>query len=125
MPKVLSKKKRISDVIKWEVNPIFTRGSMTVTATTADIHLECGDLYTKATATKSEDGASFDCVCAETTTVYAGETRTVLILERGPAIVDVDNIGVSEENQTTAKTGLLTLGILAQSESPVKVYQET
>ena len=71
MGKIFRKDLMISDVVKWENNPQYTRGEMTVTANETDVVVKCGTPYVKSTATKITPGS--DEVPAAWTAVLEGK----------------------------------------------------
>ena len=67
--------------------------------------------------------SSIDFIVLENKTVYAGQTMTVLGLERGPAIVDISNVICTDKDAMKAQ--LLTKNIITIYPGPYAVYQET
>lgn len=59
MPRIYNRLNEVSDVIKWECNPIFCRDGMKVdnTAGSSDIVVSTGECYTRSTATKMTNHA--------------------------------------------------------------------
>lgn len=121
MAKVFEKKPFISDVLKWEVDFKFTRDKLAITATSADVDVTCGDTYTDD-GTKVTD-ATFDCIVIENRVIPAGETHEILVLRRGPAIVDPANMSTSL-GASALETRLAELNILTVAQAKV-FYQET
>lgn len=127
---VMSLKNRISDVLKWEVSPLFCRDKMTVTVAEEGtaVDLQAGDIYQKSTATKlgdtAENVSDMDCIVLEPGKVAAGESKDFLVLVRGPALYDLDNLNVSESKKSDLIAQLATLNLQPVQQAANTVYQE-
>ncbi|MDO4576385.1 MAG: hypothetical protein Q4D98_14350 [Planctomycetia bacterium] len=89
----------------------------TVTGTVAETQA-----YAQATTGNLSD---MDCICLENRVIADGETATVLVLVRGPAMYDVDNLEISEGDKESVKAHLKTLWMIATSQPPVTATQTT
>lgn len=107
-------KKRLSDLILWELEQRYTRTAVDLPAGTYEI----GEvLLNESQATGSAHGAqpSFsDVLCLENVTVPTGETREVAVLARGPALVNLDEVVRATENETDADLITRLADLLAQ-----------
>ena len=82
--------------------------------------------------TKSQDYAAavsgntdtVDCICLENRIIPAGESRDVLVLANGPAIIDIDQLeGVTDK--AAMKARLAALRIKTTDDPPVTAFQQT
>ena len=121
MAKVFEKKPFISDVLKWEVDYKYTREKLEITASGADVDVTCGETYTDEGAKVTD--ATFDCIVLENRVIPAGETHEILVLKRGPAIVDPENMSTGLAADALSAR-LEELNILTVRPSKV-FYQET
>lgn len=92
------------------------------TDATVDATLVTTQTYAAATTSNL---SSMDCICLENKIIPAGETASVLVLVRGPAMYDVDNLEIPESDKTAVKTQLLNFWMVAAQQPPVTVTQET
>lgn len=110
----LTSKKKIDDLVLWEVEQRYTRTSVEVTGGDGNTELLIGSVITNATTSISADPGyqpSFsDVLCLENVTVEYGEVREVIALVRGPALVNLDEVvRTTNESDADLKTRLADL----------------
>ena len=81
-----------------------TIGSGTDTTVTATVATT--QAYAAAVSTNLTD---MDCICLESKIIPAGDTQTVLVLVRGPAMYDIDSLEIPAADKEDVKEQLLTL----------------
>lgn len=126
MSKVYTEKKCLSDLLKWECNPLYCRGVMTITAGAEDVEIAIGQPFVRSTGTglAAENVSTVDCLALENTIVPAGETAEIRVLNRAPAIISVSGLDVAADQLDAVKTRLETLGFVFVSE-PEKTATQT
>lgn len=100
--------------------------SSTETPPTVTVSSDTGTAATvKTRSYAAASGTNFDCIVLENHLIPAGETFEVLVLVRGPAIVDLTNIIAGSNTQAMTKARLEALGITTMIEPPFTHYQST
>lgn len=109
-------KRLLGAVVKFENNINYTRASGTFTNGGAEnVELQPGVIFTGgATAAVFDTGtpAAFSGICATTKTVLPGATVNVAYVERGPAIVNTNEIDFPADagQRTTLETAMTAAG---------------
>lgn len=120
---------RLGDVLKWEVNPNYTREKVTLEANAgATAAPVVGELLEPSSSKKKivASGGNCDCVLLEEVELadHKAGDLSVMVLKRGPAIIDTDRVTVASNQKTAALAALLVLGIKATTE-PTKYTEGT
>lgn len=108
-------KRRVQDLVLWEIEQRYTRTAVDLPAGTYVV----GQVLTNETPATASSAVNLqpsfsDVLCLENLTIPEGETREVGALARGPALVNLDEVERANDSETDSALKIRLADLIAQ-----------